>query len=41
MADFKIVSDFTPKGDQPSAIFDLTKSINDGDSYATLLGVTI
>ena len=40
MADFKIVSDFTPKGDQPSAIFDLTKSINDGDRYATLLGVT-
>jgi len=40
MADFKIVSDFTPKGDQPSAIFDLTKSVNDGDRYATLLGVT-
>ena len=40
MADFKIISDFTPKGDQPSAIFDLTKSVNDGDRYATLLGVT-
>ena len=40
MADFKIISDFTPKGDQPSAIADLTKSVNDGDSYATLLGVT-
>ena len=40
MADFKIISDFTPKGDQPSAIFDLTKSVNDGDRYVTLLGVT-
>ena len=40
MADFKIISNFTPKGDQPSAIADLTKSVNDGDSYSTLLGVT-
>ena len=40
MADFKIISDFTPKGDQPSAISNLTKSVNDGNRYATLLGVT-
>ena len=40
MADFKIISDFTPKGDQPTAISDITKSINNGDDYTTLLGVT-
>ena len=40
MADFNIVSDFTPKGDQPEAISEITRSINSGDDYITLLGVT-
>ncbi|MEE3152737.1 MAG: excinuclease ABC subunit UvrB [Candidatus Neomarinimicrobiota bacterium] len=40
MADFNIVSNFTPKGDQPTAISEITKSINNGDDYTTLLGVT-
>jgi len=40
MADFNIVSNFTPKGDQPIAISEIIKSINNGDDYTTLLGVT-
>ena len=40
MAEFNIVSNFTPKGDQPTAISEITKSINNGDDYTTLLGVT-
>jgi excinuclease ABC subunit B len=38
--DFKIVSDFQPTGDQPEAIRQLTKGINDGIFAQTLLGVT-
>ncbi len=40
MADFKLHSDFKPMGDQPTAIRDIVKSINDGNRYQTLLGVT-
>jgi Helicase subunit of the DNA excision repair complex len=40
MADFKIVSEFLPKGDQPDAINSLVEGINKGDNYQTLLGVT-
>ena len=40
MADFKIESDFIPKGDQPNAIDDLVSGLNDGQEYQTLLGVT-
>ena len=40
MADLNIVSNFTPKGDQPTAISEIIKSINNGDDYTTLLGVT-
>ena len=40
MADFKIESDFTPKGDQPKAINDLVVGLNEGEQYQTLLGVT-
>ena len=40
MAEFNIVSDFIPRGDQPEAISEIIKSINDGDDYTTLLGVT-
>ena len=37
---FQIGSNMTPKGDQPQAIADLTDSINKGNKYQTLLGVT-
>lgn len=37
---FQIGSKMTPKGDQPQAIADLTDSINKGNKYQTLLGVT-
>ena len=40
MADFKMYSDFTPKGDQPKAINELVYGINCGEKYQTLLGVT-
>lgn len=38
--DFKLVSDFTPTGDQPEAIRQLTEGLNRGVPYQTLLGVT-
>ena len=37
---FKVVSDFKPTGDQPNAIKDLVKGINEKEKYQTLLGVT-
>ncbi|MEG0014830.1 MAG: excinuclease ABC subunit UvrB [Cellulosilyticaceae bacterium] len=40
MNEFKIVSEFKPTGDQPTAIAKLVQSINDGNEYQTLLGVT-
>jgi len=38
--DFKIKSDFKPTGDQPEAIKSIVGSLNDGEKYSTLLGVT-
>lgn len=38
--DFKLVSDFTPTGDQPEAIEQLTRGLLSGVPYQTLLGVT-
>ena len=38
--EFKLVSEFSPTGDQPQAIKELTESINDGEKFQTLLGVT-
>lgn len=38
--DFKVVSDYTPQGDQPSAIDKLAKGILNGGKGQTLLGVT-
>ena len=38
--DFKLVSDYAPKGDQPQAIAQLIESIESGARYNTLLGVT-
>ena len=40
MADFKLVSKYKPSGDQPEAIDRLVKSIESGNRYQTLLGVT-
>ena len=37
---FRLVSDFEPKGSQPEAIVQLTDGIKKGDRYQTLLGVT-
>lgn len=36
----KLVSKYEPKGDQPKAIKELVKGINNGDKAQTLLGVT-
>ena len=40
MAEFKIVSDLIPKGDQPEAIVELVRGLNLGEKHQTLLGVT-
>ena len=40
MAEFKIETSFTPKGDQPSAIHEITNSLNANEPYTTLLGIT-
>lgn len=40
MAEFKIVSDFKPTGDQPEAIKTLVEGFKEGKKYETLLGVT-
>ena len=38
--DFKLISDFSPTGDQPDAINQLTNGLENGDLHQTLLGVT-
>ncbi len=40
MAQFKLVSKYQPRGDQPEAIKRLVEGIAAGDKYQTLLGVT-
>lgn len=37
---FELISDFTPQGDQPQAIAQLTEGLRKGDKAQTLLGVT-
>ena len=37
---FKIISDFTPKGDQPAAIEALTRSVESNNRHQVLLGAT-
>lgn len=37
---FKLVSNFKPTGDQPQAIEYLSKGIESGKKFQTLLGVT-
>src|ERR1700675_4426595 len=38
--DFKLVSDYKPKGDQATAIASLTRGVYDRDQHQVLLGVT-
>jgi len=40
LAQFKLVSKYKPKGDQPKAIAELTFGIGKGEKFQTLLGVT-
>jgi excinuclease ABC subunit B len=40
MNKFRLVSPYSPSGDQPQAIEQLLKGVNAGDKYQTLLGVT-
>ena len=40
MAEFRIHSDFKPRGDQPKAIRELYEGLNHGDNHQILLGVT-
>jgi excinuclease ABC subunit B len=40
MGKFKLKADFKPTGDQPAAIEQLTKGVNEGLNHQTLLGVT-
>ncbi|MHB0946433.1 MAG: excinuclease ABC subunit UvrB [Sedimentisphaerales bacterium] len=40
MTDFKIISEFKPKGDQPKAIRQLVSNLHAGRQYQTLRGVT-
>ena len=40
MAEFKLVSEFEPTGDQPQAIEQLVKGFKEGNQFQTLLGVT-
>ena len=40
MPDFELVSDYSPGGDQPSAIAALTRGLRDGKASQVLLGVT-
>ncbi len=37
---FKVVSDFSPAGDQPKAIDELAAGLDRGDRFQTLLGIT-
>jgi excinuclease ABC subunit B len=40
VGEFRVVSEYTPKGDQPKAIKQLNKGLNDGYKFQTLLGAT-
>jgi excinuclease ABC subunit B len=40
MPPFRMVSEFSPAGDQPRAIAELAESIKAGNRYQTLLGIT-
>src|ERR1700755_2043390 len=40
VAPFQVVSDYSPSGDQPAAIAEITKRINGGEQDVVLLGAT-
>ena len=40
MSKFIVESEYSPSGDQPKAIKELSNSIKNGNKYNTLLGVT-
>src|SRR3990167_4537155 len=40
MAEFKLVSEYVPRGDKPRAIQELTEGVLRGDEHQVLLGVT-
>ena len=40
MTEFKLNSEFTPKGDQPSAIEELVSGLENGSKHQVLLGIT-
>jgi excinuclease ABC subunit B len=40
LMDFKLVSEYMPQGDQPQAIEQLVRAINEGADHQVLLGVT-
>ncbi len=40
MTDFQVISNYTPSGDQPTAIDTLAAGLKRGDKYQTLLGAT-
>ncbi len=40
MADFKLTTDFIPRGDQPKAIEELCRGLDRGDKHQVLMGVT-
>ena len=40
MPPFRVVSDFSPAGDQPAAIAALSRGVERGDRFQTLLGIT-
>jgi len=40
MGEFRVVADFEPRGDQPKAIKQLARGINEGMRAQTLMGIT-
>lgn len=40
MAEFKLVSEYQPMGDQPQAIEKLAQGFAEGNQFETLVGVT-
>ena len=40
MKKFKVISEFTPKGDQPAAIKKLKNGIDNNIDFQTLMGIT-
>ena len=40
MKKFKVISEFSPKGDQPNAIKELKNGIASGNTFQTLKGIT-